>query len=358
MNLLVLNENFESIYLIDSYKSLIWTDRYDQAGDFELYTEVSGKVLQYVQKNCYLVNNESEYTMIVEDIDILSDREIGNYIKITGRSLESILDRRIVWGLKVLNGKLQNGIQTLLNECIISPSDPNRKISNFIFAESTDEKVANATIDTQYTGDNLYNVISEQCYINDLGFKILLNDQNQFVFSMYSGVDRSYDQEKNTFVIFSPKFENLVNSNYSESNSNYKNVTLIGGQGEGTERIYATAGSGSGLSRRELFTDARHLSPNDITQEQYLANLRSKGEENLLSYEEFVSFEGQVEAFNSFIYKRDYNLGDVVQIENEYGKIGTTRITEVVTSIDENGYSIYPTFEMIGMNEETEEGGN
>lgn len=49
--------------------------------------------------------------MIVEKIQITSDTEDGNHVTVTGRSLESILDRRIVWGQKLLSGNLQNGIK-------------------------------------------------------------------------------------------------------------------------------------------------------------------------------------------------------------------------------------------------------
>lgn len=341
MNLTVLDEDFKTIKVIDAYKSLIWTDRYNEAGDFELYTEVSGEILKYVTENKYLVNTSSEHTMIVDSIEIISDREIGNHIIITGSSLEKILSRRIVWGLKTLNTSLQNGIKTLINENIISPSNSDRKISNFVFVESSDPKVLEAKIDTQFTGDNLYDIIVEQCSLNDLGFKIVLNDQNQFEFSLYAGIDRSYNQDENPCVIFSPKYENLVNSNYYESNAEYKNVTLIGGQGEGNERVYTTVGSGSGLERRELFTDARDLSPNDISNDQYISNLKNRGEEKLAENSETVTFDGEVEAVNSYIYREDYYLGDIVQIENEYDQDGTTRITEVITSIDDGGFSIY-----------------
>lgn len=351
MDIFVLDQNFNTIYLIDAYKSIIWTDRYWEAGEFELYTEVSGEVLNYVTKDCYLTIKDSEHTMIVTDIDITSDLELGNHIQITGHSLEQILDRRIVWGFKEVNTTLQNGIKALINESIISPSDSNRKIPNFIFQESTDPKVTGINLSMQFTGDNLYTVISNLCYEYDLGFKIILNDQNQFVFSLYAGKDRSYDQTENPYVMFSNKFENLVNSDYHESNAGLKNVTLVGGQGEGSDRVYTSVGSGSGLNRRELFTDARDLSPDDISSAQYVANLQARGKQKLDETQETVSFEGQVEPYNSFVYRKDYDLGDIVQIENEYGKTGTTRITEVVACTnEEDGYKIYPTFENIGAN--------
>lgn len=366
VDIFVMNEKLETIYIVDAYKSIIWTDRYREAGDFELYTEVSGEVLKYITKDRYLSIKDSERTMIVSSIEVESDRDLGNKIKITGKSLESILNRRIIWGLKVLNTDLQNGIKTLLNECVISPSDSARKIPNFIFEESSDERITKLKMDNQYTGDNLYDVIYQLCLENDLGFKVVLNNTGQFVFSLYAGVDRSYNQTTNPFVTFSPKYENLVNSNYLDSNADMKNITLIAGEGEDNARTYTTyaISEETGLNRRELFTDARDLqskyydngTEHTIPHTQYIKNLQDRGKSNLLDYSAITAFEGEVEPRSSFIYRRDYELGDIVQIENEYDFRGTARISEVVASQDDQGYSLYPTFEM--MEVEDEEGGN
>lgn len=137
-----------------------------------------------------------------EKIQITSDTEDGNHVTVTGRSLESILDRRIVWGQKLLSGNLQNGIKTLLNENVISPSDSNRKIPNFIFKESTDPAITKLKLEAQYTGDNLYDVIQKICEEQGIGFKITLNDEKQFVFELYAGSDRSYDQTENPTLYF------------------------------------------------------------------------------------------------------------------------------------------------------------
>lgn len=364
MDILVLNQKFETIHLIDAYRSLIWTDRYNQAGEFELYTEVSGETLKYVTKDCYLTIKDSDKTMIVSDISILSDRELGNYIQIAGYSLERILDRRIVWGLKTLNTSLQNGIKTLLNESIISPSDSARRIPNFIFKDTTDSRITSLKLEQQFTGDGIYDIISDLCETNDIGFQVTLNSSNQFVFSLYAGVDRSYDQTDHSYVIFSPSFENLINSNYFESNSKLKTVTLVAGEDSGNNRKYRTyvGSSQTGINRRELFTDARDIQSeyydennvqHTLTAAQYNAALDERGKAKLAENSAVTAFEGEVEYQSSFVYKKDYYLGDIVQIENEYGFGGRARITEVVSSHDDNsGYSLYPTFQMLDNDQE------
>lgn len=127
MELLVLNTDFESVAVIDTYESMIWTDRYNAYGDFEIFFAMDTQLLQYLKEDYYLWLKDSEHCMIIEDIKINADTEEGNHLIITGRSLESILERRIIWGQRIFNGNLQNGIQTMLNECIISPSIADRK---------------------------------------------------------------------------------------------------------------------------------------------------------------------------------------------------------------------------------------
>lgn len=357
MDLRILDTNFNVVKIIDAFKSLLWVDRYTAYGDFELYTPVNLDYLKYIKQDYYICSEESERVMIVETREIESDLEHGSYIRITGASLEKILNRRIIWGRKVINGNFQNAIQSLINESIISPSISARKIPNFIFERSTDSRITSLTVTKEFTGDNLYDAIVELCSLHNVGFKVTLNANNQFVFKLFVGENRGYDQEKNPLVIFSPKFENLVNSNYLESNAEYKNITLIGGEGENDERKYTTYGDGGsgGLNRRELFTDARDIQSNEgmddeIPLSEYYKLLQARGAEHLNEYISFVAFEGETEPRQMFVYNEDFFIGDIVQLENEYGQSGTTRITEVVTSYDELGFSVYPTFEMVDVN--------
>ena len=290
MNLFVLDKNLDVVAIVDVYTSLIWTDRYQEAGDFELHLPVDRNALQTLKQDYYLWRNDSEHTMIIEKLEIKSDPETGNDLIVTGRSLESILDRRVIWGLKSLSGNFQNGVKTLLDECLINPSKPERKIENFIFEASTDPRITELTIDTQYTGDNLYDTICALCKERDLGFKVTLNDNKQFVFKLYSGDNRSYAQFENPYVVFSPNFDNILDCNYMESDQPLKNVTLVGGEGEGKERRYTAVGNSVGMDRREIFTDARDLSSDaddDLTPNFVFTNVNAKTLTNIVPNSSF-----------------------------------------------------------------------
>lgn len=361
MELIISNKNFEIVGIIDVFKSFIWTDRYNKCGDFELYTEANADLLDLMQQDYYVQIAESEHTMIVSDIQIETQVEDGNYLKFTGNSLEYILRRRYIYPQTSYEGSLQNAIKSMINSTIINPSDTKRKISNFIFNESSDTRITSLTINAQYTGDDLYTVISDLCVQNNIGFKIILDENFNFVFSLYAGENRSYSQATNPFVVFSPEFENVVDSNYLCSSTEYSNVTLVAGEGEDNNRKTLLVGdtNSEGLYRRELFTDARDLSSNQdgqtLTPSQYEDLMRQRGNQVLDENKIMQTFEGEVETTKLFVYGEDFFLGDVVQIANAYAMEYSSRIVEIVFSEDTDGYSVFPSFEVL--DNETEENG-
>lgn len=347
MNFHILDQNFNAIKVLDSYKSFIWTDRYATYGDFELYTPAETSKLSYLKEDNYIWCAESEHLMIIESVDIQTSSEDGDFFIVTGRSLESILDRRIVWGSETINGNLQNGIKTLIDKNIIASVWPNRNIPNFIFQASTDTRITSLTLSAQYIGDNLYDVISGVCKEHDIGFKIILNSENKFVFSLYAGEDRSFSQDKNPYVVFSPTYENLFSSNRRQSSKDVKNTALVYGEGEKTVSV----GLGKGLARKEIAVDAsdvqKETSEGPISDEEYEKILITRGTEKLTETKPIDEFDCEVDPYGVFRYREDFFIGDVVQIEDGYKNQGKSRITEYIMSSDDSGYSEYPTFEMV-----------
>lgn len=352
MELLILDKNFDSSETLDIFESLIWTDRYFGYGDFELYMPANEEILQLLPLGYYLYIRESEHLMVVEDHEISTDAEEGAHLKITGRSLESILERRIVWNQTVLTGSLQNGVKKLLDENVISPSDGSRKIPNFIFKASEDPRITALTIEAQYRGENLYDVIVDICKSENIGFKIILDGKNM-VFSLYMGIDRSYAQETNPYVVFSPGFDNLLNSNYIESEKTLKTIALVAGEGEGSNRKVTTVTkeAKTGLDRREVFIEATGVSSSvngeTISDDEYMKQLSQKGTEELAKNKKTISFEGEVDISSTYTFGEDYYIGDVVQVLNEFGCQARSRITEFIRSQDDTGLEYYPTFETL-----------
>jgi hypothetical protein len=376
----ILDSNFVTVAEIDTYDSFIWTDRYNACGDFELYTSVESSLLPYAEHGYYVWVKNSEHMMIIEETEITTDTENGNKLKITGRSLESILDRRIVWNQVTLSGKVEDVIRQLINDAIISPSMTERRIPNFIFVDSGDSYIDSCSInETQYLGNNLYEVIVDiltgvptdsqgQEIPNakpfDIGFKLIYNfDAGRFEFSLYHGTDRSYNQELNPWVVFSPEFDNIISSDFIETSAGYRNVNLICGEtpeeASGKTRKLVYVGNETGLHRREMFTDGssvqqKYTDENDqeveLTDEQYIAVLRSKALEEITKEENSIvkTFDGEINtSARSFIFGEDFYLGDIVQMYNEYGLGAPARVTEMILSQDTSEIKMYPTFTVV-----------
>lgn len=351
MSIYLLDTDFRRIKLIDEYISMIWTDRYAEAGDFELYVTATVENVSIFKTGMYLSNTLSEHLMIVETIEIKSDIEDGAKLIVSGRSLESILSRRIVWNQTVFENKnIQDIIFELLKDSIISPKNASRKIDNFIFERLENTQVNTVRLDKQYTGDNIYTVIHELCEQYGLGFK-LIRVNNQFRFGLYMG--KNHTHVTDSFVTFSPRFDNLISSNVITSIRDNVNIACVAGEGEGASRKIISAGTEtSGIERMELFVDARSVSSkteNDtvISPEQYNSILLQKGMEELNVHQSKTTIESEVDYNGIFKYKKDFDVGDIVNVSNEFGYSGKLRITEIVTSDSVDGMTIVPTFKVI-----------
>ena len=174
-----------------------------------------------------------------------------------------------------------------------------------------------------------------------------MDSSGKYTFSLYKGKDISKD------VLFSPYYDNLNNSQYFSSTEDYKNVMFI--SKDDTDYLTAFTGSSTepeGLSRRETHESASGLKENkegDLTDDE----LKTKAVKKLKSeFKIQTGFEGDIIPDVLYTYRINYNVGDKVQFEDEYGNREAVYISEVVITFDENGLSIIPTFKEIDWDEE------
>ena len=348
MEMTILDTNFDVVYFLDQYESILWVDKFYEPGTFELYTPITEGILKYAKADYYMRNPDSDHLMIIEDISIESDSESGDHLKVVGRSLESILDRRILWGkVNFKNTPLPQVIERLLNITMISPSMADRIIPNFLPFSPTDyddTKIASIKITQEYYGDNLLEVISTLCKENEVGYKLILNDENEFVFSLYTGENRSYSQNKNSYITFSENFDNLIKSDYKDKNSQYKNVAFVAGEENDGNRKTKAVGVSTGLYRREMYIDAGDIKQEGHSTSSYMILLEKRGAEKLGETNKKREFDGKCETSKPYTYGTDFFMGDIVEIANEYGIEAAATITEFTWSYSSSGLETYPTF--------------
>lgn len=355
LDLYVYDTSFKLKAIIEQYESLIWTDRYDECGDFELVIPFESKWISIFQKDYYCHIDYSDRWCIIEKIEESKDEDSPPQMIVSGRSLESILERRIVpgkidFGIDTTSGynvNVQTSIQSLINSHIINPSDANRKISNFIFQTSSDSNVTGKTFHESYNGNSILDIVEGVCKDKHIGFKVLLNASNQFVFSLFCGIDRTMSQSTNSYVIFSTYFDNLKSSSYFASKEEYRNFIYVSKDQSQFVTTYSTSAIPTGLARREVQIDASELKENKETE---LTNTQIQEKAKKKLKEEFkikTGIEGEIVSEKMYKYRTHYNVGDRVQFKDIYGNSEAVYISEVVISFDENGLTILPTFQEI-----------
>ncbi len=239
----LLDSSFKRTDVIDNYESAIWTERYLEPGDFEFYIPINRSIPSSLAVGKYLISKDSDYTMVIESMKIETDVEDTNKLIVTGRSLESILDRRIVWKKTVFekDTNLQTAIRQLINDNIINPKNEDgtsftkRQIPNFVFKSSTDSAITSLklTDGAEYYGEDILDVVTKLCDDNKIGFKVILDHETKkFTFSLYAGKDRTKRDASRDYVEFSSKIENLLNTDYSCDTKSYKNVVYCVGPAE------------------------------------------------------------------------------------------------------------------------------
>lgn len=397
MEALILNKDFQTECILDDFESFIWTERFGSPGDFEIYMPVKQDKLDHISLGKYVWIRDTDRLMIIEDYEISTDMENGPHVTVTGRSLESLLERRIIMNNTEINGNLQNGIERLFSENVYPSISSDRVFSNLQFIPSTDSRITDLTIAASYFGETILEILEDICALYNIGFRITYEDgiEKSFKFELYYGEDRSYAQEKNPWIVFSPKYDNLEASQYYESDRNLKTFALVAGDpnNEYGQEVVSVNGlpSYTGYDRRELFVDASDIdvpkpevdedgiraSLGEAAQDEqrvqaaikaakyqmyitqllpvYRSQLQQRGYEELAKTYITKSFEGTIEASRQYIYGKDFFLGDIVQVRDQYGKEAFSRITEVVRSHDTSGYRLSPTFTSVAVDNENEE---
>lgn len=333
MEILIYDENLNRKGIIENHTSLIWTRKYFTCGNFELHAPITKQNLLLLSKGNIVRKMDSLEAGVIEYIENTSNNT-KNEIIVKGRFLESYLDRRLIKNTFNFNGNVEDAMFTLLSSVIDIP------LVELGLKKSYLDKVT-----FQVTMKNLLFVLEKLSKYSTIGFRCIPNFKDKkIVFECYKGIDRTISQDINSRVVFSESYNNLNKAIYRWDSQNLKTLVIVGGQGEGENRKYVTVGDGTGLQLRELFVDARDLSPDNISDEDYENALKQRGYDALTSKSISESFEYETGANINFIYKKNYDLGDIVTIyKQEWGIKVNKRITEIQEVYENSGMVIVPT---------------
>lgn len=354
MDIYVFNQDFEMQGIVDSYTSLIWKREYSKTGTFELHINLPEKdedataLISILQKgNIIVKEDDSSEAAQIESLIIDNQADVETLV-VSGYFIEDLLSKRIVWGEMSKSGTVEEVIKYFIDRNAITPDDSKRIIPHLKLTPNNGlTKQANEI--NSY--GNLVTLIEELATKYDVGWRIVFDLFNkQYLFDVYEGLDRSILQTANPQAIFSLEYENVLNQKYTSSNSNYKNMALVAGQGEGLERKLITINDNQlGFQRNELFVDARDLAPTKddvpVSDVEYELMLKERGDSKLSETSVISTFESGISVTSNLIYKQDFDLGDIVTVQNErWGIQLNTRITSIEEVYENNSTDIRVNF--------------
>lgn len=358
MDIFVLDENLRRSAIVDVYKSFLWTERFNEWGDFELSSYYSRSLRALLVEGTKLAIPHSTRVMTVETHEVKRDDEGNDIITFSGRSLESILDDRTAFSSLSSDDEDQETSLTgppadLLRELFrlfvaegaISPDD---KIPFYVAGTITppgDIPEPTDSITLTVEPDSLYNITKKQAQTSNLGFRIVRNeDLGELYYEIYTGSDRTTSQVTNPAVVFSRALDSLSGLTELQSNADEKNIAYVFGK-NGMQVAYASGYDASqtiGFNRKVLTVKADDIDLEDGP--ELVAALQERGRQELAEHRAVMGFDGETPQHISYVYGQDYNLGDLVEVQDTEGNANQVRVTEQIFASDAEGDRSYPTF--------------
>lgn len=374
---------------ISNYESLMFVRSENGIGDLELRINRYKRYTDTLQKgNIIVVGNDRHKVYIILHKEI----ELNERGKASENWLIKALQLKVITGQRITlppthtaNDSKSGPAETVLKHYVINnivnPKDAKRKIPQLILA---DDLSRGNNINWQSRFKNVAEEMAEISLFSNLGWNVRVDyELRKWVFDVSEGRDLTVNQFNNPPVIFSPQFDNIKNMSYVDSDLNYRNTAYIAGQGEGVERRVVELGQSTGLSRYELFVDARDIEEETDVEGQdpiprpiqdIINDLINRGNQRLAEMIQERFMEAQImtpvkgvdikkqlhfatqfqivesvltkqKNFSSFIYEKDWDLGDIVTVQNnDWGITLDTRITEVKEIYEPSNYQIEATF--------------
>lgn len=355
--------------VIDTAKSIIWEAEYYGAGRFEIYAPLTDNSKALLQMGNFVTRRDEENAGIIEAVQYTDSVQDGVMIIASGRMLKSIFDRRLVYRLNGntinpvrISGNLASAIQGVVRAHAGAGASAARNMGVTIGSNGGITKTITAATEqgeessrqSSYKGLLEFTDAILQEY--ECGALIRIDpDSLQMIYDLYEGQDRSVGNTAgNTPITFSQDFENLLKAEYTVDTTALKNWALIGGEGEGLARFFATYAQSNltGLQLREVFVDASSIprkyqaegseTEQEYTAAQYTTMLVGQAQTDLKELITTETFTGEINlTYSPYKYGKnaDFWLGDLVTIQdNVLGLYTTVRILKATEVQDDSGY--------------------
>lgn len=345
----IYDAKLKGLTVVSDFISLQWTDAI-AGGSFELV--VASIDSNAIRLGAFVVKSDDTGACFITEIEVNRTFEGEKIYTIRGKSALWLLDMRVNTLSRIIKGSNYDGCS--YDEVIeeLFPRDTKRSLYPLSTIENSSigEEYPPGEIKTWVVGiGSLYDIfmaiLPEQYF-----YREKFNRENSGTIDTGIFLTIKEREDYTNEIFFADEFDTLLAWSFWQDQSNYKNVAFVAGEGEGQERKRLFVGDSTGLNRFEVYVDARDLQSDTddglLTAEEYENELKTRGREKLK--ELGIVYSETVEV-SSTKYDIDASwLGRVVTIQTD-DYTANASITELTEIYDEAGYSIFPTFEILGI---------
>ena len=381
MDVLRLNDStFLPDSVVEGYSSMIWSERFAPAGDFQMKTPKIDQMRALIPEGSLVSLLDSKEVMQVETFSIDKDDNGVPEATIVGRSFETFTENRgFETSLRLVSNPkyfwrvlttAEQALYFLWNDIVSNPTNtPNPNwIPNLVISSNVTKPENSAFQEVPDIG-NVYAKVLDLIQQGGHGIRSIRPVSNDAVLisfdatglpiqtqtaevtalrlEIYDGVDRTRGQSENTPVVLSYDAGDITDPKYLFSIKDYKNIAnvKVDPVAESFEnRLFYIDGASeltTGLDRRVLSVDSTDIKYS--SDPSYDTAVAQRAYSELAKHNNRLMFGSEVSPLAHYKYGTDYFLGDYVTVAAEYDFEQTMIVTEYIRTEDQAGDRGYPT---------------
>jgi len=338
MNIRIFDKDVNLIAEVDAYQSLSFERKLFTSGVFKIKLNRGSKCAHEFKRNRLIsVGNTGKKVGIIKQIQ----HNISNndsMLEITGLELKGRFLQRVT--IPTTASEFQSFTQKEA-ETIIKDVVTQNCVTNFPFSNLnvTVDQARGAKFDYTTRYKPLESEIERIARLSELGTSLQLNfATKKWDFDIIEGRDLTSTGGAINPVIFAYEYDNIQSQYYTESDFNSINYAIVGGSGDGVDRVIVETGtSDTDIDLYIGFVEAGNLSATD--------ELTARGEETISKLKPIQSFNCDILPVSNYEYEVDYDLGDFVTLQDREIEVSVDKQIEGITEYyDKTGFKITVDF--------------
>lgn len=336
----ILTPALDLIGEIDNYLSFSFSRNFHRPGEFQLVTNRRVQHADQLTINRLLmVGQDAMKIGIIRYKEIKLDEDGEEILTVKGFQLTDIFKQRITFPPAGLAYDLQNGPAESVMKHFVQQNCIEQPGMQFPFLAMAPDLQRGPVVEWQSRYQILAEELEQISRVSNIGWQLIPDfDSKQWVLDVYNGRNLSAEQSERPPVLFSTGFDNVQSQTFIDSILNYGNQAVVGRPGEGEAReIILTETAATGLDLHVVFVDGQDGNES--------GDLLTQGRQQLAEHPHVLSFQSEILPYGPFRYQEDWDVGDLVTIQQpEWGLQLTTRVTEVQEIYERDGLELQVTF--------------